>query len=109
MEEGRNKVKGKEMKVCACGIRWTCERPEMERGSTFLGRCCQTIELAEAIERLIGLTACSRDDAEHALLAARGNLNLAAQLLLEGPPPSAGHVVGPAIADEDCDSATAVR
>jgi hypothetical protein len=69
----------------------------------------QTIEPAEAIERLIGLTACSRDDAEHALIAARGNLDLAAQLLLEGPPPSAGHVVGPAIADEDCDSATAVR
>jgi hypothetical protein len=54
----------------------------------------QTIEPAEAITRLITLTASSRDEAEQALIAARGNLDLAAQFLLEGLP-QVGHVVAP--------------
>lgn len=55
----------------------------------------RTIEPAEAIARLIGLTASTRGEAEQALIAARGNLDLAAQFLLEGPPPQVGHVVAP--------------
>ena len=49
----------------------------------------------EAVEQLTGLTATSREDAEHALLAARGNLDLAVQFLLEGMPAQIGHIVAP--------------
>jgi len=52
----------------------------------------ETIEPAEAIDRLIGLTGASGHEAEQALIAARGSLDLAAQFLLEGgPPPHVGH------------------